>query len=110
MLEADEPKLVLELAGWELEELYQALVLKREVSRIVPDVDDYCLIDRIEGLLNTEAMLYCLEKVQQYTHCLARIFIEYGRLEQFQYDHKWGYNGGSCEPKSAPLRGAPGQS
>lgn len=89
MLEADEEKVSLELAGWELEEMYQALVLKREVSRLVSDIDDYCLLEKIECLIDVEDGDYCKEKAKQYSERLGRIFIEYGRLEQFQYDHGW---------------------
>lgn len=89
MLEADEERVNLELTGWELEELYQALVLKRETSRVVSDVDDYCLLDRIERFLDAEDREYCVERARQYSQRFARVFIEYGRMEQFQFDQGW---------------------
>ncbi len=98
MLEADEERVQLDLTGWELEELYQALVLKRETHRVVSDVDDYCLLERIEGFLDAEDKDYCIERAQQYSKRLARIFIEYGRLEQFQYDHGWEEGRGRATP------------
>ncbi|MBI2954783.1 MAG: hypothetical protein HYY30_10755 [Chloroflexi bacterium] len=89
MLEPDEERVNLELTGWELEEVYQALVLKRETTRVMSDVDDFCLLEKIEHLLDGEDREYCKERVKQYSQRLARVFIEYGRLEQFQYDHDW---------------------
>ena len=98
-LEAEDPKITLELTGWELEELYQALLLKREIARVSSDIDDFCLTDKVVDLIDDDGRDYCKERTDRYVRQFANFFIEYGRLEQFERDHGWNERRGRPKPR-----------